>query len=79
MTHLHVNDADVLADHEVALPLRGLEELVAAGMVGAAAETHFSVMGYQQEGLEVWRTRTCPEIVEVLRDERVDGVVLAPV
>ena len=79
MTHLHVNDADVLADHEVALPLRGLEELVAAGMVGAAAETHFSVMGYQEEGLKVWRTRTCPEIVEVLRDERVDGVVLAPV
>lgn len=79
MMHLHVNDADVMADHEVALPLRGLDVLVAEGVVGAAAETHFSVMGYQEEGLEVWRTRTAPEIVQVLRDERVDGVVLAPV
>jgi D-proline reductase (dithiol) PrdB len=79
MMHLHVNDADVMADHEVALPLRRLDELVAAGVVGAAADTHYSVMGYQEDGLEVWRTRTAPEIVEVLRDERVDGVVLAPV
>ena len=79
MMHLHVNEADVMTDHEVALPLRGLEELVGAGVVGASADTHFSVMGYQEEGLEVWRTRTAPEIVEVLRDERVDGLVLAPV
>lgn len=79
MMHLHVNDADVLADHEVALPLRALDELVAAGVVGASADTHFSVMGYQEEDLEAWRTRTAPEIVEVLRDERVDGLVLAPV
>jgi len=79
MMHLHVNDADVKADHEVALPLRGLDELVASGVVGASADTHFSVMGYQEEGLEVWRDRTAPEIVEVLRDERVDGLVLAPV
>ena len=79
MMHLHVNDADVMADHEVALPLRRLDELVEAGVVGASADTHFSVMGYQEEGLEAWRTRTAPEIVEVLRDERVDGLVLAPV
>jgi hypothetical protein len=36
-------------------------------------------MGYQQSGLEVWRTETAPQIVEMLRDDRVDGVVLAPV
>ncbi|HET6810713.1 MAG TPA: hypothetical protein VFH50_06865 [Acidimicrobiales bacterium] len=79
MMHLHVNNTDVLADHEVALPLRALDALVAAGVVGASADTHFSVMGYQEDGLEVWRTRTAPEIAEVLRDERVDGLVLAPV
>jgi D-proline reductase (dithiol) PrdB len=79
MMHLHVNSADVLADHEVALPLRALGGLVEAGVVGAAADTHFSVMGYQEEGLAAWRERTAPEIVSVLRDERVDGVVLAPV
>jgi hypothetical protein len=79
MTHLHVNPADVIADHEVALPLRALEALVADGIVGSSAADHVSVMGYQAAGLEVWRATTAPEIVEMLRDEGVDGVVLAPV
>ena len=79
MTHLHVNNDDVLADHEVALPLRRLDELVAAGVVGASADTHYSVMGYQAEGLAGWRSATAPAIVDVLRNEHVDGVVLAPV
>ena len=79
MMHLHVNNADVLADHEVALPLRRLDELVDEGVVGSAADTHFSVMGYQEQGLTVWSAEAAPEIVQVLRDERVDGLVLAPV
>src|SRR5204862_2438998 len=40
MTHLHVNDADVLADHNVALPTDRLHELVADGVVGASTEHH---------------------------------------
>ena len=79
MAHLHVNPADVLADHGVALPLRTLERLVADGVVGASAPTHLSVMGYQATGLRVWRERTAPELVARLRDDSVDGVVLAPV
>jgi len=78
MSHLHVNSADVLADHGVALPTLALAELVADGRVQAATD-HVSVMGYQQEGLRDWRTQTGPEIIEMLRDERSDGVVLAPV
>lgn len=79
MMHLHVNNEDVLADHEIALPLRRLDELVAAGVVGESAPTHFSVMGYQEDGLTGWRARTAPEVVEVLRTEHVHGLVLAPV
>lgn len=79
MTHLHVNDADVLADHDVALPLHGLSDLIDDGVVGGSTDHHVSVMGYQQAGLEVWRTQTAPEIVSLLRDEGADGVVLAPV
>jgi D-proline reductase (dithiol) PrdB len=78
MTHLHVNDADTLADHDVSLPLRTLDRLVDDGVVGQSAPTHYAVMGYQQAGLDVWRTTTSAEIVERLRDERVDGIVLAP-
>lgn len=78
MAHLHVNPTDTLADHEVSLPLRTLDRLVADGVVGASAPTHYSVMGYQQAGLETWRSTTADEIVERLRDEHVDAVCLAP-
>ncbi len=79
MSHLHVNNADTLADRNVSLPVDVLNTLVSQGIVGAGAGSHFSVMGYQQAGLEVWRTQTAPAIVDVLRDEGADGVILAPV
>ncbi|MEA3019612.1 MAG: D-proline reductase (dithiol) PrdB, partial [Actinomycetota bacterium] len=78
MMHLHVNNADTLADHEVSLPLRALDALVADGLVGASAPTHYSVMGYQQAGLVDWRTKTADEIVARLRDDNVDALLLAP-
>jgi D-proline reductase (dithiol) PrdB len=78
MAHLHVNPTDTLADHDVSLPLRTLDRLVADGVVGASAPTHHSVMGYQQAGLEGWRSTTADEIVERLRDEHVDAICLAP-
>ena len=79
MTHLHVNNADVLADPDIALPAHVLADLVAEGVVGSATAEHASVMGYQQAGLEVWRTRTAPEIAARMREHGADGVVLAPV
>lgn len=79
MAHLHVNNADVLADRNVALPVDVLDDLVADGRVGAAAESHVSVMGYQAAGLAGWRDETAPAIVELLRAQRTDGLILAPV
>jgi D-proline reductase (dithiol) PrdB len=79
MSHLHVNPTDVLADRNVALPVDVLDELVKEGRVGSAAPAHVSVMGYQEAGLEVWRTETAPAIVELLRSQGTNGVVLAPV
>jgi D-proline reductase (dithiol) PrdB len=79
MMHLHINHEDVLADPEIALPLGGLADLVAEGRVGAVAPGHVSVMGYQQAGLDAWRNETAPAIVELLRDQQTDGLILAPV
>ena len=79
MTHLHVNSADILADHNVALPTDALDRLVSDGVVHAATATHASVMGYQAAGLEVWRKETAPTIISMFRDEGANGVVLAPV
>ena len=79
MMHLHINHEDVLADPEIALPLGGLAALVAEGRVGSVAPNHVSVMGFQQAGLEVWRQETAPAIVDLLRDQETDGLILAPV
>jgi D-proline reductase (dithiol) PrdB len=79
MMHLHVNHDDVLADPEIALPLGGLAALVDDGRIGSVAPEHVSVMGYQQAGLEGWRHETAPAIVELLRAQGTDGLILAPV
>ena len=79
MMHLHLNHEDVLADPEIALPLGGLAALATEGRVGSVGPRHVSVMGYQQAGLEVWRHETVPAIVELLRDQGTDGLILAPV
>lgn len=79
MMHLHVNSDDVLADPEIALPVEGLAALVAEGRVGSVAPSHVSVMGFQEAGLEVWRQETAPAVIDLLRSQGTDGVVLAPV
>ena len=79
MMHLHVNNEDVLADHNIALPSEILAELVSDGVVAGTTAHHVSVMGYQQAGLDVWRNETAPAIAARLRDDGADGVVLAPV
>ena len=76
--HLHINTADIEGDPEIALPRRMLAQLAAEGVIGAAAEHHFAVMGYQHRRLTDWREKTAPEIVSALRDEQVDGLILAP-
>jgi len=78
VAHLHINDADLVDDPDVALPMRALESLVADRVAGSVAAEHFSVMGYQDRGLGGWRASTAPAIVEALRRDRVDGLVLAP-
>ena len=78
VAHLHINDADLLSDPEIALPARLLDQLVAEGLVGAAAAEHIAVMGYQERQLVDWRQSTAPAIVAFLRDQQVDGLVLAP-
>jgi D-proline reductase (dithiol) PrdB len=79
MAHLHLNHADILADRNVAFPLDVLDELAAGGLVGGATPEHVSVMGYQEHELTGWRESTAPAIVELLREQGADAVVLAPV
>jgi len=77
-THLHINTTDLLSDMNVALPIGRLNELAAEGVIGSASPEHFSVMGFQEEGAEVWRTITGPEIAARCHAVDIDALILAP-
>ncbi|HEV2141691.1 MAG TPA: hypothetical protein VGT01_10885 [Candidatus Dormibacteraeota bacterium] len=78
VAHLHINDADVLADPEIALPMRLLASLAKEGVVGGAVAEQVAVMGYQDRHLADWRSTTAPAIVDHLRGQGADALVLAP-
>lgn len=78
VAHLHINDDDLLADPEIALPSHLLEQLAAEGVIGSATADHLSVMGYQERNLSGWRDKTAHELVARLREQLADGLILAP-
>jgi len=78
VAHLHIDDADILADSEIALPMRLLAQLAGEGVVGSAAAKHVAVMGFQDRALNDWRHTTAPAIVAHLREQGADALVLAP-
>lgn len=77
-SHLHLNTRDFGVDFNVALPIRALEDIAAAGGIGSVADEHYSLMGYQARDLREWRQRYGPEIVGHLKTGGVDAVILAP-
>ena len=77
--HLHIDTSYVQRDLNVALPIDRLRELVEAGTVGAIAETHYSIMGFQgNDPMRVVR-ESADEIAASLQRDRVDLLLLAPV
>jgi D-proline reductase (dithiol) PrdB len=77
--HLHIDTGFIGQDLNVALPLDRLRELVAEGKVGAMAETHYSVMGYQGNDPSRLVEESAPAIAESLKNEGVDQILLTPV
>jgi hypothetical protein len=79
VAHLHINDADVLADPEIALPMGSLDRLGSEAVIGGMVAEHVSVMGYQDRTLRDWQSKTAPEVVAHLVSQGADGLILAPV
>jgi D-proline reductase (dithiol) PrdB len=77
--HLHIDTGYIERDLNVALPLARLDELVAAGEVGASAQTHYSIMGFQGNDSSKLENESAPAIAEALIGEEVDLFLLAPV
>jgi D-proline reductase (dithiol) PrdB len=77
--HLHIDTGYIERDLNVALPLARLDELVAEGAVGASAQTHYSIMGFQGGDSSALENESAPAIASVLKSEQVDLFLLAPV
>jgi D-proline reductase (dithiol) PrdB len=76
--HLHIDTRPAEQDLNCVLPLDRLAELAARGAIGDVAPSHYSTMGYILDEAEQL-AETAPKIVERLRDEAADAVVLVPV
>jgi D-proline reductase (dithiol) PrdB len=78
MSHVSINfdRAGFQRDLNVVYPIDRLRELVAEGMIGGMAETHFTVMGSTDPA---GMTETADQIAGQLRQERIDSVLLSPV
>ena len=73
----YINPAFARQDLNCLLPLGRLLEMEASGEIGRSAPHHYSIMGYilePQTLLEV----TTPQIVQHLKDDQADIVVLIP-
>ena len=75
--HLHINPAFAEEDLNCLLPLQRLDELAEAGLVADSALNHYSYMGYLIDPTEFLRT-SVPAMIEKMREEAVDVVVLVP-
>jgi D-proline reductase (dithiol) PrdB len=76
--HLHINPAFAQQDLNSVLPVERLDELAELGEIGAAAPSHYSYIGYTLRPERLLR-ESVPRMVQQLREEHVDVVVLVQV
>lgn len=76
--HLHVNPRIAEQDLNTFFPLRRLLELEASGEIGRSAPRHYSFMGYILQP-EVLLEESAPAMIQHMKEDGVDLVVLIPV
>jgi len=76
--HLHINPGFTNQDLNCVMPLERLAELVGMGEVGGSAPSHYSYVGYTLRPEQLLH-ETVPSMIERMRRECVDAVVLVPV
>lgn len=75
--HLHINPYYAQQDMNVLFPVNRLKELAQTGLIGSAADQHYSIMGYILDPQEQLK-KTAPAIIKELKEDHVDVVLLAP-
>jgi D-proline reductase (dithiol) PrdB len=78
MSHQSVNfdRTGFQEDHNVAFPIDRLNELARTGLIGAVADIHYSFMGATQIRQLETKAR---ELAQLLKEDRVDAVLLTPI
>jgi D-proline reductase (dithiol) PrdB len=79
ITHDYYDHRDAERDLNIIFPITRLREMRAAGLVGSIADTHLSFMGHI-DGPYVAKLveESAPQAAGLLRDQRVDIVLLTP-
>jgi len=75
--HMHIDPLLAETDLNCLLPIDRLNELAQEEVLGSAAPSHYSFMGYLLDPAELLE-RSIPAIINRLRDEQVDVVILVP-
>ena len=75
--HLHIDPSFARRDINCLLPIQRLNELEEDGEIGSAAELHYSIMGYLPKPDEMLE-KSVPAIIQQLKDEHVDVMILVP-
>ncbi len=75
--HLHINPAFGESDLNCVLPLDHLQDAVLSGRIGSMAHSHLSMMGYILQPEELLQ-QSVPSMIDVLKGEAVDVVILVP-
>lgn len=78
VSHLHIDTRLADRDLNCVLPLERAAELSAEGALGELAPTHYSFMGYLPRA-ETFLAESVPRMIERMRSEEVDAVLLVPV
>jgi hypothetical protein len=75
--HTHYDHAAVDADPQVLVPLRHLDDLVEAGIIGETTNHFVSFMGYQPDVSRLL-DEIIPAIIEAASQERATAALLVP-
>jgi len=79
ITHDYYDHRDADRDLNIVFPITRLKEMQRAGYIGSVSDMHFSFMGHI-DGHHVGTlvNRTAPQVVRILKDLKVDVVLLTP-
>jgi D-proline reductase (dithiol) PrdB len=79
ITHNYYDHSDADQDLNVVLPLERLRELADLGEIGSVAAHHYAFMGHiLPPHIHTLMHVTAPQAARLLRQDRVDAVILTP-